>query len=34
MSERLVAGHEAGVAADGWAQDAVEIKLPADSAYL
>jgi serine/threonine-protein kinase RsbW len=34
VSERLVAGHEPGVAAGGWAQDAVEIKLPADSAYL
>ena len=34
MSERLVAGHEPGVAADSWAQDAVEIRLPADSAYL
>jgi len=34
VSERLVAGHEPGVAADGWAQDAVEIRLPADSAYL
>jgi serine/threonine-protein kinase RsbW len=34
VSERLVAGHEPGVAGGGWAQDAVEIKLPADSAYL
>jgi serine/threonine-protein kinase RsbW len=34
VSERLVAGHEPGVTADSWAQDAVEIKLPADSAYL
>ena len=33
MTERLVTGHEAGVGVDG-VEDAVEIRLPADSAYL
>ena len=36
MSEGLVAGRDAGrtVSADGVIEDAVEIRLPADSAYL
>ena len=37
MSEGLVAGHEAGRSVgmtDGVIEDAVEIRLPADSAYL
>jgi serine/threonine-protein kinase RsbW len=36
VSEGLVAGHDAGraVSTDGVIEDAVEIRLPADSAYL
>jgi serine/threonine-protein kinase RsbW len=34
VSERLVTGTQAGVAVDGEVEDAVEIRLPADSAYL
>ena len=34
MSERLVTGHETGVGIDSGVEDAVEIRLPADSAYL
>ncbi len=34
MSERLVTGHETGVRIDSGVEDAVEIRLPADSAYL
>ena len=34
MSERLVTGPETGVGIDSGVEDAVEIRLPADSAYL
>jgi serine/threonine-protein kinase RsbW len=34
VSERLVTGQETGVGIDSGVEDAVEIRLPADSAYL